>query len=330
MRNARGRMGIGALVALVSVGALVACRGDAGETQEVAIARSAPPATAVDRVVAVDTAPVLAPPPVVQRTVTYGEAESEYRSGRFVEAADLFSAYVAGRPQDAHGHYMLGLSSWRAGDLESAGEALTRAVELDGTNVRVRTNLARVLLAQRRPEEAVPHLEEALVSDPGSHEAWRVLGNARSQLGQVADAIDAYQEALALNSDDAWTMNNYGLLLIQQSRFEEAVPPLARAVEIMPGSALFQNNLGVALERIGELELAAQAYEAAITADESHDRARASLARVRARLEAIQPQAMQPGDTVELHSFASEFSEQVERWRYGIDDDYDDDVACLH
>lgn len=322
MRNSTGRMGLGALVALMAAGTLLACKGDAGK-EDLVIARAAPPAVAVDRIVAEDTSPVSVPEPVVQKTVTYGEAETVFRSGSYAEAADLFTAYVAARPQDAHGQYMLGLSSWRAGDLETAEQALVRAVELDGSSVRARTNLARVLLAQQRPEQAVPHLEEALVSDPGSHEAWRVLGNARSQLGHVADAIDAYREALALNRDDAWTMNNYGLLLIQQSRFDEAVPPLARAVELMPGSALFQNNLGVALERTGELELAAQAYEAAVEADPGHDRARASLDRVRDRIGTLPPR-----ETAELHSFASEFGEQVERWRYGVDDD--DEEGCGH
>lgn len=315
MTNRSGRMGIGALVALVTAGALVACRGDAGES-EVVIARStAPAAVEVDRIAAADTSPVSAPEVVVPKVVKYDDAQSVFRSGRYAEAADLFAAYSAGRPQDAHGHYMHGLSAWRSGDVEAAEQALVRAVELDATNVRVRTNLARVLLDQRRPADAALHLEEALAVDPDAHEVWRVLGNARSQLGQVDEAIDAYREALMLNADDAWTMNNYGLLLIQNGRFSEAVPPLARAVELMPGSALFQNNLGVALERIGELEAAAAAYEAAIVADAGHDRARTSLERVRDRLG-----TMQTREPAELADYARDFSEQVQRWRDGLDD----------
>jgi predicted Zn-dependent protease len=321
MRNRTGGQGIGVLVALVVVGSVVAaCGRDAVEGRELALAGGEPvPVLAAGPVVPVDTSspsdPTRAAAPAARpAAVTYAEAEAAFRSGRPADAAELFAAYVATRPGNAHGHYMHGLSSWRAGDPDMAGRALLRAVELDGTNVRARTNLARVLLEQRRPEEAVVQLEAVLEFDMSVHEVWRVLGNAYSQLGRAEDAMDAYREALVLNGDDAWSMNNYGLLLIQLSRFDDAVLPLARAVELKPGSAIFQNNFGVALERIGALAQAEQAFAAALVADSGHARARDSLARVRARLEGAQPHP-----TVDVSGFAPGFVEQVSRWREGLD-----------
>jgi Flp pilus assembly protein TadD len=76
-------------------------------------------------------------------------------------------------------------------------------------------------------------------------------------------------------------MNNLGLILIQEGRPTEALPPLARATRLDPGVAVFQNNLGAALERSGHLMEAAGAYRAAVDADASHDRAEANLARVK-------------------------------------------------
>ena len=59
-------------------------------------------------------------------------------------------------------------------------------------------------------------------------------------------------------------MNNMGLLMIQQGRNEEALEPLARAVQLDSTVAVFQNNLGIALEHTGRFVLATQAYKAAL------------------------------------------------------------------
>jgi Tfp pilus assembly protein PilF len=327
MRNRDGSRGIGVLAAVLALGGVTACGDDAVDRLELALT-AAEPAPVATPAVPTDTYPVIETTPVVETkaqpttVVSYDAAEAAYRSGRHGDAVELFTGYVATRPANAHGHYMLGLSSWRAGDSDGAERALARAVELDGTNVRARTNLARVLLEQRRAADAVVHLEAALAVDMGAHEVWRVLGNAYAQLGSTEAALDAYREALVLHGDDAWSMNNYGLVLIQLSLFDDAVPPLARAIELVPGSATFQNNLGVALERIGELAAAARAFEAALVADDGHDRARTSLARVRARLDAVPEFA-----GIDLAAAARDFTEQVARWREGLDREGE---GCLH
>ena len=59
-------------------------------------------------------------------------------------------------------------------------------------------------------------------------------------------------------------MNNLGLIYIQQDRSDDALLPLARAVELRSNSPVFQNNLGTALERTGHVAAAKQAYEAAV------------------------------------------------------------------
>ena len=52
-------------------------------------------------------------------------------------------------------------------------------------------------------------------------------------------------------TQDVWAMNNLGYIYIQQGRSDAALPPLARAVEIRSNVPVFQNNLGMALERSG-------------------------------------------------------------------------------
>lgn len=240
--------------------------------------------------------------------VTYADAESVFRKGRYDESAEMFGVYVKSNPSNAFGHYMLGLSAWKSGDHAGAEEALTRAVELNGESVKIRTNLGRVLLERGRAADALPHLETAVELEPTSHQVWRVLGNVYAQMGRSVDAVDAYRQALMLNDHDAWTMNNYGLVLIQLGRHEDALRPLARAVELVPLSATFQNNLGVALERIGELEAARSAFAAALEADSTYGRAQTSLARVEALLRET------PMDPLDISIFARQFVEDMQGW----------------
>jgi Tfp pilus assembly protein PilF len=136
-----------------------------------------------------------------------------------------------------------------------------------------------------------------------------VLGNVMSELGRSDEAIEAYRQALIRNERDAWSMNNYGLVLIRFGRFDEALAPLSRAVELVPGSPVFRNNLGIALERSGFHGSARDAFAAALAADSSYVKARTSLERVETRL------GGQPGDTIDLKVLAEAFIETIHHWR---------------
>lgn len=298
----------GVAATLTLAAAVLACDGrDTPRPRQVATAAPVTrPASAVP-VSNVDTVEI--PEPSVPANVTYSDAEAVYHAGRYADAAEMFGTYTTSHPQNGWGHYMLGLSAWKAGDPERAVAALERTIELDSTNVKARTNLGRVLIEQGRAEEALAHIEVARTLEPQSPSVLRVMGNALSELGRAEDALVAYREALTIDPEDAWSMNNYALQLIRLGRFEEALPPLARAVELKPASALFQNNLGIALERTGDLVSAAAAYEGALAADSSHERARISLARVQQRM---------TGEEVastDLGALAMAFISEVESWR---------------
>jgi Flp pilus assembly protein TadD len=289
----------------MALAAVLAGCGDTERAEPVVIAAAAPVVS--ERAVLPETTTVAAPV-AVRRDVSYADAESVFRKGRYTEAVELFGVVVETQPSNAFAHYMHGLSAWKSGDRGTAERALTRAVELNGESVKIRTNLSRVLLEQGRAQEALPHMERAIDLDPASHEVWRVLGNIYAQLGRSDDAIGAYREAILLNEQDAWTMNNYGLVLIQLGRFEEALLPLSRAVEITPRSPVFRNNLGIALERTGQLGGAEQQYTVALEADSSYTRAQVNLDRVRTRLgssERVLP---------DLKDLARQFVEEMQSW----------------
>src|SRR5687768_15704409 len=164
--------------------------------------------------------------------VTYEEAESTFTSRRYSEATEMFASYVTRRPKNAWGHYMLGLSAWKAGQLPRARESFERAIELDPSHVKSQLNLTRVLLELNEPRDAAERIFAALELDSTSAETHRLMGRVQTALGEQEAAIDSYRSALALDAHDGWSMNNMGLLLIQLGRFDEALRPPARAVQL--------------------------------------------------------------------------------------------------
>jgi len=248
-------------------------------------------------------------PSIVDRNVSYATAETTYNQHRYREASDMFGAYVQRKPENPWGHYMLGLSAWKSGQLDVAKTAFERSIELDSTNVKSYLNLGRVLLEQDKPIEAQERVAQAEEIDPLSSEVHRMLGRVQTSLGQPDSAIASYRVALSLDETDVWSMNNMALLLLKQERFEEALPALARAVELKAGSPVFQNNLGVALERTGHFSAASDAYRAALTADSTYVKASRGLSRV---IEMVDD----PGNgTVDLTVLSQQFVRDVATWK---------------
>jgi tetratricopeptide (TPR) repeat protein len=246
--------------------------------------------------------------PVVTGPVSFEDARTPFTEKRYDEAVRLFTTYATEHPENAWGHYMLGLSAWKAGDRDRAVEAFKLALEKDSTHVKSRLNLSRVLIEQGKAQEALPHVEAALAIDSTSSEAFRVLGRVRDELGDRAAAITAFQHAIVLDGRDAWSLNNLANVYLGEGRFEEALGPLARAIEIDSSVASFHNNLGIALERTGRIVQAADAYRAALAIDSTYQKASANQARVE-KLQ--QDSSVIP---VDLTGLARSFVEQVKSW----------------
>lgn len=238
----------------------------------------------------------------VDAGTVYREGESAYFARDYDLAAEVFAVYTSRRPVNAWGHYMHGLSLWKAGDAEAAAASLEAALEIKPDHVKSLINLARVNLELDRPEAALAGVEQALLVDPESADGYRVLGRAYHALDRREEAADAYRQALALHGDDAWSLNNLGLVLLELERPVEALPSLARAASLDVERSVFRNNLGMALERAGHTAQAAEAYAEAVEID-GYEKAAVSLARVDAVLEAGGAE----GETVDLAALAESF-----------------------
>lgn len=261
----------------------------------------------------VDTPVATTPEQVVPTNVSYKDAQAAYSSGSYQEAVRLYTGYTVEHPHNAWGYYMLGLSNWKAGDLPGAEAAFNTALTLEPNHQRSLYNSSRVLIEEDKAGEALIRIEEILKQDPTSGEGYRLMGRAQYALGKTDEAIAAYRQALAIDVNDVWAMNNLGLIYIRQERFEDAVQALARAAELKGTSPVIQNNLGVALERTGRFTEAASAYGAALAADSSYGKASVALARVTGRTD-------DPNVTAtDLAALSIAFQELEQGWKNSVD-----------
>ncbi|MGH7529142.1 MAG: tetratricopeptide repeat protein [Gemmatimonadales bacterium] len=294
-----------AMVLLIVVGYFAAGCGDrtpdeasAREPVVAAVPESTPPSVPEEETTLVISGPV-----------SFAMADSAYRSRRYDDAVTLFAAYSERRPTNPWGFYMLGLSAWKAGQLERAESAFGQALSLDPSHVKSHLNFSRVLLEAGKPDSALVHIDTALALDSTSSEPLRLLGRAYAALDRPDEAEEAYRRAIVANGEDVWALNNLGTLYIRLGRFEDALGPLARAVELEDGVATFHNNLGMALEHTGRFGAAASAYRDALTIEGTYGKAVTNLARVELVKE-------DPGVApIDLTERARLFSEEVERWK---------------
>jgi tetratricopeptide (TPR) repeat protein len=293
------------IVAALVPAALVACGSETPKPTTSSAGASAPaPAGPVSAIAVADGVQ-----PAPSAAIAYEDAEKAFRSGDYTEATSLFTAYTERRAENVWGHYMLGLSSWKAGNLARAAESFDRALALDSTHAKSLVNSARVFLELNETGKALERTSRALAIDPRSADALRLRGRALHNAGELESAVEAYRQALVVNGQDAWSMNNLGLIYIELGCPENAIGPLARAVELRGNAPVFHNNLGIALEQTGHYGAAREAFEAALEADSTYGKARVSLERVT-------PLATRPGaEELTLEDFATQFELQVQMWK---------------
>ncbi len=301
------------LAITVFVGVRMASQSGTDETTEVAVTEIATPIESAPEVIEpsaefVAAAEIPAPtgeetlavePP---RVVSYAMAEQAYFEGDYSEAADMFDTYTADHSANAWGFFMLGLAEWKSGELDASEEAFIAALDIKPDHVKSLVNYSRVLVELERPQEARAQIELALQNAPENVDANRMYSRICHNEGLLDEAIEGYLRVLQVEQNDFWSLNNLGLIRIEQERFEEALAPLAKAARLNTEVACVQNNLGVALERTGHYTAAAEAFELALAADGNYEKADESLDRVSGLTEAIDLQ------TIDLAAMADGFS----------------------
>lgn len=112
-------------------------------------------------------------------------------------------------------------------------------------------NLASMLMARGRLDDAAAALEEAILVNRAFVPAYLGLAEVHRQRGDDATGERVLREALAIEPDSAETWHTLGLTLVRLGRREDALPALQSAADRAPDVPRFAYVYGVALHDTG-------------------------------------------------------------------------------
>ncbi len=159
--------------------------------------------------------PVILPPlpepppaPAPRRPIARGPAErfwAEYlarvQAGDENAALGLIADYLDRNPDDAQVRVEYARALWRQGRLDAAATAYRQALNA-GAGVELRIELARLLVAARRWEEALSLYADLHVARPGDLELRREYARTATWAKRYALARAHYEQLVALRPDD--------------------------------------------------------------------------------------------------------------------------------
>lgn len=149
-------------------------------------------------------------------------------------------------------------------------------ISANGVNIIPVTNPAiRAASKGLKDSDLIRVDEDANMAGKGGHskEYWAAKGNELCDQGKYNDAIQAYDEAIRMDSQFAEAWNNKGVALDELGQYVDAVHCCAQAIRINPEIPEAWNNNGVALDDLKEYDDALECFDKAIKIDPQYAKA---------------------------------------------------------
>jgi protein O-mannosyl-transferase len=130
----------------------------------------------------------------------------------------------------------------------------------------IHSNLGNAYQEAGRPEEALQQFEEAVALDPTRASSLDGEGAALAQKGMADQAAAAFQKAASLSPQDPSPHLNLWFLYDRMGRKEEALTEAQAAVRLQPSPQAY-NCLGISCGYRGDFEGSIQAFRQALAMD---------------------------------------------------------------
>jgi len=130
-------------------------------------------------------------------------------------------------------------------------------------------------------EEAVDLYKKSIATHPTA-EAYTFLGWTYSFMGRLDDAIEECRHAIQVDPEFGNPYNDIGAYLIEQGKFDEAIPWFQQAMQARryESPAFPHLNLGRAYEKKGQWDKAMDSYKQALTLNPQYALAKKALGRL--------------------------------------------------
>ena len=179
------------------------------------------------------------------------DLDTLFKGKRFVEAESLLRSQLGGAPDDVAARYNLSLALARQGRLAEAVVELQPLLRGSSPADHVLQAAVKLLLALRRPADAVAPAKLLTQRHPGALEPKLLLALALRLSGKLSRAERAARDALRLNPKSAEAMAELAFTLLGRGQRDEAAALLKRSLELSPGDEERQRALADLLLKSG-------------------------------------------------------------------------------
>jgi tetratricopeptide (TPR) repeat protein len=193
-------------------------------------------------------------------------AIAAHEAGRLQDAERGYRAVIQMAPRNAAGFAHLGALLLEKGLWEEGADILGQSLKLDPRQPSMLSNRGTALMNLGRTDEAVECFEAAIRQKPRAEQPnnYNNLAIYLQSQGLLAEAIGAYDRAIALNPREPQLWGNRGIVMLLAQRPAEALNSLDKALALDPLYVDAITSRGVALYELDRPAEALEAFERAL------------------------------------------------------------------
>ena len=120
----------------------------------------------------------------------------EIKTGRLVEAEEIFNEAITMRENSGYAHYMLAKTQYLLKDFDSSQKSFEHSLSLKSDNADAHLYLGNIAGAGKRYQQAEKHFQESIRLNPTNAEAYFNLSVIYLQQNKKEDAQKSYRKAL--------------------------------------------------------------------------------------------------------------------------------------
>lgn len=175
--------------------------------------------------------------------------------------------------------FAAGMAEIQRGNYAQALPQMQAALHLRPDHADARYNVARLHEALGQMQEALAAYDACLVQQPQWPAVWNNRGNVLRALGQSAAALASFRQCLAIDPGvSTFVLPNIGQTQIDQRDFQGALQTFEAALALSPGDGNLWFRAGHCLRELRRFDAAKEAFEKALQCHPEHDDARLALA----------------------------------------------------
>lgn len=131
-------------------------------------------------------------------------------------------------------------------------------------------SMSKIMVARGKDPEAEAVLAKLIADHPRFMPAYADLSELYMRNDRPDSAVEVLQAGVKVAPEDALLLNNLGICLLMQGRYEEALDSFTAAATGVPKDARARANMAVALGMLGRLDESLAIYMQLVSAADAH------------------------------------------------------------